>query len=1078
MSIRLSRKTLAVAVIGLLVAYAAFGWLALPRIIQSEAESYVAVKTGRHLALDRPEFNPFTLDLGIGNIALSEADGKPLFALHRLEVKLSLSSLLRRALAFDLVRLDGPQAEVILRRDGKLNWSVLLDTLKGDGQQSRPDTQEALPRLYIRRFVLSEGGLDFSDDRTGFSTRLAPLSLELTDISTLPGKQDSYEVDAHTASGANIVWEGRMELSPIEIQGTLQVEGQNLAELSPYLKGLLPVPPPTGKLSLATDYRAAFEANRFNLTLDNARAKVSDFNISLTRKPGPGLAIDALDVSKVHFDLGSSTLSLGTLSVKGTTITGARSDTAANPLLRVEDLGVNDVHVDLAHNDLQVGGITLTGGELKAVRYVNGRLNVEDALREVSATLPAKPAEPSAGKATPWRYRINKFELAGFSAAFHDRAVEPVADLVASDISFDASDISDNLSNPLPVEATLRSRDGGMLNVSGTIVPSGPSADLQVKLAALSLKPAQPYLGHYAKLTLQNGQLNIDGHATYGKRGGRFRGGFSLRNLRLVESETGDTFLAWTSLGSRDVKATEKSVDVGELGVDGLECKLIINKDKTLNVGHIINRPETAPEAPAPAGNKAVAASASSAGKETVPPFAVNIDRIKISNGSMNYADYSLVLPFATSIHDLTGSLVGLSSRPGTAGQLELDGQVDDYGIARALGQINLFDPLEETDIRVVFRNVEMVRLTPYSSTFAGRKIVSGKLSLDLEYKIKNRQLQGDNQIVMDKLTLGERVASPGAMNLPLDLAIAILEDSDGRIDLGLPVSGSLDDPHFSYGAIIWKAILNVITKIATAPFRALGALFGGGEKFETIAFDFGKPNFSPPEREKLVHLADALNKRPRLLLTVHGVYADADRVALQDLHLRRTVARMAGQRVGDQEDPGPLSTGSTKVQAALESLYSKRTSSGELAALKAAYRAANPGQLEEGTGEKMMSLLSGLFREKRTLDVREVAQLKGTDFYAVLFERLRNRETVADAELQDLAAVRGSNTIAALGADGLPPARMQLGAPEKVDAREHDVPLKLDLAPVTQPVQQPSAAPPAQSGTGPAEPVQNTVPR
>ena len=133
----------------------------------------------------------------------------------------------------------------------------------------------------------------------------------------------------------------------------------------------------------------------------------------------------------------------------------------------------------------------------------------------------------------------------------------------------------------------------------------------------------------------------------------------------------------------------------------------------------------------------------------------------------------------------------------------ELDGQVDDYGLARAVGQIDLFNPTDYTDIKVVFRNVEMNRLTPYSATFAGRKIESGKLSLDLEYKIKNRQLQGDNQIIMNKLILGERVESPTAMNLPLDLAIAILEDSDGVIDLGLPVSGSLDDPQFSYGGII-----------------------------------------------------------------------------------------------------------------------------------------------------------------------------------------------------------------------------------------------------------------------------------
>ncbi len=190
----------------------------------------------------------------------------------------------------------------------------------------------------------------------------------------------------------------------------------------------------------------------------------------------------------------------------------------------------------------------------------------------------------------------------------------------------------------------------------------------------------------------------------------------------------------------------------------------------------------------------------------------------------MDFADYSLILPFGTRIHNLRGSIAGLSNRPDAVGQIELDGEVDDYGMARAVGHVELGNPTNSLDMRVQFRNVEMTRLTPYMATFAGRKIESGKLSLDLQYKIKQRQLQGENQVIMDKLTLGERVESPTAKDLPLDLAVALLQDSDGRIDLGLPVSGSLDDPEFSYGSLVWKAITNVLTKIVTAPFRALGA--------------------------------------------------------------------------------------------------------------------------------------------------------------------------------------------------------------------------------------------------------------
>ena len=152
----------------------------------------------------------------------------------------------------------------------------------------------------------------------------------------------------------------------------------------------------------------------------------------------------------------------------------------------------------------------------------------------------------------------------------------------------------------------------------------------------------------------------------------------------------------------------------------------------------------------------------------------------------------------------------------------------------------------------MVFNNIEMSNLTPYSGKFAGRKIDSGKLSLDLEYKIDNGQHEGDHKIVVDRIQLGENVDSPDATNLPLDLAIALMENTDGVIDIGLPVQGDLDDPKLSYGHLIGQALFNLITKIVTAPFRVLGGMIpGGADDLDTIAFEPGEYALQPPEKEK-----------------------------------------------------------------------------------------------------------------------------------------------------------------------------------------------------------------------------------
>ena len=165
------------------------------------------------------------------------------------------------------------------------------------------------------------------------------------------------------------------------------------------------------------------------------------------------------------------------------------------------------------------------------------------------------------------------------------------------------------------------------------------------------------------------------------------------------------------------------------------------------------------------------------------------------------------MLPFAAKVQDLEGSIQGASTDRASRATVRLEGRVDEYGLARVNGSLRPFQPTSFLDLNVVFRNVEMPPLSAYSATFAGRRIASGRLALDLQYKINDRVLAGDNRIVLEKFTLGERVESPGALSLPLDLAVALLTDSDGKIDIAVPVRGNVDDPKFSYGQVIWQAI-------------------------------------------------------------------------------------------------------------------------------------------------------------------------------------------------------------------------------------------------------------------------------
>ena len=430
-------------------------------------------------------------------------------------------------------------------------------------------------------------------------------------------------------------------------------------------------------------------------------------------------------------------------------------------------------------------------------------------------------------------------------------------------------------------------------------------------------------------------------------------------------------------------------------------------------------------------------------------PFPVNIRRIRVNDAKLVFEDLSLRPQFGARIHELNGVITGLASDRATRSRIELDGRVDEFGSARIRGELNPFAPRANTDIGVVFRNVDLITASPYSMKFAGYKIAAGKISLDLRYKVKDSKLDGENKIVLDQLTLGERVDSPDALKLPLELAIAILKDSDGRIDLGLPVSGSLDDPQFSYGAIVWKALINVIGRIVTAPFRALGALFGGdGAKLESIDFEPGSARLTPPERQKLRQVAQVLAKRAQLKLAVPGQFNEAaDAPVLRDKAMRGEVLRRSGFKIVAGEEPGPLDLQDRAQHVALRETLSARHGAPALAQLLAE---AERGALSApATGGVLLAKRDETPLWRRALNVAqgEPNLADPTAFYSAIAARLSASQPLAVDALARLGTARSQAIAAALMEAGIDAARIDLAAPEKTDAAGKMVPLKLGLA-------------------------------
>jgi hypothetical protein len=531
-------------------------------------------------------------------------------------------------------------------------------------------------------------------------------------------------------------------------------------------------------------------------------------------------------------------------------------------------------------------------------------------------------------------------------------------------------------------------------------------------------------VNQFAKLQLHSGVAGTRGKLAFGPARDRttlaYAGGFAVDDLAITEEDSGEAFLGWKKLSTEDLNVSlgPDKARIGELVAQNPFGRVIIFEDQTLNLQRLRRK---SPEAPV---GSAV----------TQDTFPLAVERLRILGANAEFADLSLTPQFGTGMHDLGGVVTGLSTDPQSVAQLELDGKVDEFGSARIRGSLQPFRATEFTDVAMAFRNLEMTRLTPYSGKFAGRKIESGRLSVDLEYKIKQRQLAGANKFVVNKLKLGENVDSPGATRLPLDLAIALLEDSNGVIDLDLPVTGSLDDPQFSYGAIVWKAIVNVLTKLVTAPFRALGALLGvDGEKLETAAFDPGSSTLLPPEQEKLKVLAEALAKRPALKVTIEPGYdPQADRRALQEQAIRREAATVAGAKLEPGEAPGPVDVNQSKVQTWLEDTYAQRAGDAEYKQLRASFQDKDAGAVTRVMDSQFMERMGRRFKSRE--------DGPASPFHAELLERLTRQVTIEDKALTDLATARAGVMREAVVKYGLEEGRVAVGPPTRKAAKDKQV--------------------------------------
>ncbi len=809
-------KIATITLVILIALYTIFGFFILPGIVKPKIIDGIASTTGRNVTLGELNINPFALSVTVNDFSLSGKDNSRMFAVKQLYINYQLVSLFNGTLTFAEISIDNPSVTFTMNPDSSTNFSNLMPEDNTPKEQSEPMI------LVIDKLSIKQGNINYEDQTrtTPLVTRLDSLSLSLNNFTTKPQENGLYAFDAQIANGEKLSWKGNVNVAPPRSSGTFELSGIRGRTVWEFIEDKFNFEITKGTLGVKGEYEFFMQDDEPEFRIHNTSADVQEITIVDRANQAPAIDVTKGTINGIEFGYQAHTVSIHEINVNTATF--------------------------------------------HTTRELDGNYGLKTLMMP-------KPSKEESKKA--WDFLIDNIQVSEGTCYLTDMNTNPPTEIFLSPITLklehfhmDAPDTS-----KLFVEAGINKN--GKASVDGIFTLQPITANLKMDCSNIGLEAFQAYVDKFSRLQIVSGNLGLQGSLTYKALNEvdavkTFAGDVTVSTFRGTDPVLNEDFLRWNMLTLKNINfnSMPTSTSIDEIITDQPYIRVILDSTRASNFNHIMlaEAQNTTP----------IDTTITTPKKEESK---TKIGNISIVNGSMNFADLSLTPNFATGIYDLNGFIKDLNSEQLTHAELNLEGKVDKYAPVTIKGQINPLSTDMYTDIIMKFQNIELTTFTPYSGKFAGYKIDKGKLSLDLHYKLNQNNLDAENKILVDQLTLGEKVDGPDVTGLPVKLAIALLKDSHGVIDLDLPVQGNLNDPEFSIFPIIIKVLVNLITKAVMAPFKLLGSLFGGGgDDLSYFQFAPGSSTISTDQTSKLDNLAKSLQERPELQLDIRGLASDS----------------------------------------------------------------------------------------------------------------------------------------------------------------------------------------------------------
>lgn len=833
----------------LLGIYALLGFYLLPMLVKSKLPALIQQETGRKASVATVRFDPFSLQLSLQGFELQEPDGQLFARFDDFFIDINArQSISQATLVIDKASLNKPVVRIAKHKDGAFNFKDLFK----DNNEAKQDSGKVFP-VNVVKLSIAEGKLDWEDAHFNSPEKETayPINLVIDNLTTQADKPSSLSLSLELNSGGKLDWRGTIGLNPLSSSGHVKLEKVQLPRIRALALQDFVQLDLQGYELFEADYKAGYVDNKFNVNLNQGKFELHDFQVSAS-------AQDKALVKMVRF--------------------------------AVQGIGFN-----LEKHELTVESVSANDADFKAWLNPEGVFSYQP-------LLPIAKAEEPLGESTEktaWNIKINNVALNNCGLTFEDQTLKKPVTITAKPINFKLTDFSNKAGASLPFQLSVGVNGTGLITLAGNTVIEPLSAQIDIDVKDIALENFQAYVDKFARLDVIDGVLAVDGKVLVAKSAQdklevKFTGNTKIADLLTRDQLKNKDFVKWESLtlSGIDVDFPANQYSAETLKLDKPYAKVVIKKDKTVNFGDIMIADKSV-------GKSKPEAAVKSTQAET-PKAKFKLGKIQVIDGSSDFSDLSLILPFAAQIKSLGGGASGISSEQKSTIKVDLKGTAYDLAPVDVKGEISPY--LGDYDVTVSFKGMPMPLISSYMVQFAGYKVEKGKMSLELNYKVTNRVLTASNSILIDQFELGEKVENPNAVSLPLELAVALIKDSDGKIKIDVPITGSLEDPKFSVSHLVVDALVNAISKVVTSPFRALASLIGSEQDLSTISFAAGDAVLTKQQISKLDDLAKALKTRSVLKLEIKGAaFQEQDWPEVSDDALYDQLKRIKAAEINKQ---------------------------------------------------------------------------------------------------------------------------------------------------------------------------------